>query len=72
MKADEFFNLVNKMRSAQENYLARRTTANLISARELERMVDRVLKSGLTPSVPAEMDEEALLKLMESNDDTQA
>ena len=53
MNGTEFFELTRKMRTAQEDYLSNRTTANLIKARQLERAVDEVHRNGLDPKPTA-------------------
>lgn len=49
MNAQDFFELVGKMRAAQDIYYSSRTHSNLISAKEMEKMVDRELARGLDP-----------------------
>lgn len=49
MKEKPFRDLVNKMRTAQEDYLANRISSNLINARKLEVQVDDELRKGPDP-----------------------
>ena len=44
MNAQEFFNLVSKMRKAQKDYFATRTTEALFKSKQLEREIDAEIK----------------------------
>lgn len=46
MKAQDFYELVEKMRAAQNKYYGNKVMNNLIEARQLERNVDQELKRG--------------------------
>lgn len=64
MDAKGFFELVGRMRAAQQDYFARRQQSDLIQAKALEKKVDEALAAGyvmLTTSVPAQ--EEYLMRL---------
>lgn len=58
MNANDFFNLVSRMRSEQIAYFSKRSQypmeagKHLIQAKQLERMVDAVIKAGLDSDQP--------------------
>lgn len=58
MNANDFFNLVSRMRSEQIGYFSKRSqypleaSKHLIAAKQLERMVDAVIKAGLDSDQP--------------------
>lgn len=78
MKAQAFLELVGEMREAQNKYYGHRTYPNLISAKDLEKRVDVVVKAGkLEPDATATVnvytagDYQAQMDLIESQSDEQ-